>query len=72
MNKKLILAVTTVFLILAIAVVGVLNMDNGEIDCDAEYEKTLNNEMNSSDISEECRPLPEDVENQLLIQALDG
>jgi len=71
MNRKLILAVTTVFLILAI-VVGVLNMDKGEIDCDVEYEKTLNNEMNSSDISEECRPLPEDVENQLLIQALDG
>lgn len=41
-------------------------------DCDSQYNRTVAGQMESSQITEDCRPLPESVENQVLARALSG
>lgn len=41
-------------------------------DCDAQYNRTIAGQMEPGQITEDCRPIPESVENQVLARALSG
>lgn len=45
--------------------------DSGETDCEEKYDQALNEEIDSGEIPDECEPVPEEVERQILIQALN-
>lgn len=62
---------------LALAVSGVVPRNSGSeteksVDCDTQYDRTIAGEMESGKVTEDCRPLPESVKNQVLARALSG
>lgn len=69
-NKKFLILVIVSVLILVTGIY-LFNPSNGEdVQCDEEYQRAVENEIDLENISEECRPLPDDVEHQVLAQAL--
>lgn len=68
MRTKLIASI--VIVLIASIVIGAVLYDSSEPNCEEEYEKVLDGDLDSSEVSETCKPIPEDIENQLLVQAL--
>lgn len=64
-------------LILAtIVIVGggavLLNPFTNKVNCENKYDAATNGEIEPEEIPDECRPLPEEVEKKLLLEALRG
>jgi hypothetical protein len=73
MNKNVItgmLAVTIVILSAFLLIGGGGEVE--QVDCEEEYDRAVNGSIQAEEISEQCTPVPEDVERQLLAQAMNS
>lgn len=66
-----ILAGGLILLILIVAG-GYMALEGQAVDCDRKYNQTIEGEIEPGEIPEECRPLPDKVEDRILAQALTG
>lgn len=41
----------------------------GEPDCEERYDELINGQIDSTELPDQCRPIPEDVERQVLVKA---
>nr|EGQ40461.1 MAG: hypothetical protein J07AB56_11900 [Candidatus Nanosalinarum sp. J07AB56] len=65
------LLAVSVVLVVSDVVPGISSSEAEEsVDCDTQYDRTIAGEMESGEITEDCRPIPESVKNQVLAKAL--
>lgn len=71
MKLKLTLAIL-LSLIITTAISTELVSENSKdrTECSEIYDKVIEGEKKATDIPDKCEPLPEDIENQILAQAL--
>jgi hypothetical protein len=66
-NKSYLAAITFVALILAGGTVLVATQEGP--GCEERYDDLIDGQIDSTELPDQCRPIPEDVENQVLINA---
>jgi hypothetical protein len=70
MDKKILAGILAATVILS----AILLVGGGSevVDCGQEYDRAVNGSIQAEEISEQCTPVPEDVERQLLAQAMNS
>jgi hypothetical protein len=61
-------------IVLVAALAGGAYIMTGEekVNCETQYDRLLNDTIDSTEITEQCRPIPEDIQNQVLAEAFQG
>jgi len=70
-DKLVVLVVITIFVLVGLSAT-VFNPFKEQIDCDKKYDAAIEGDIKAEDIPEKCRPIPEDVEKKLLLNAFRG
>lgn len=71
MNTKTLVIATGALIIIGAGIGLYALIDSGEKDCEEKYDQVVNEKTDVEDIPEDCQPVPEEVETEILIQAFD-
>jgi len=69
-ERKLAVAGAVALVSMGAIVGGMMFLDSEPVDCEEIYDQAKEGEIEPDEIPEECEPVPEDVEQELLLQAL--